>query len=66
LRYLGQRVVEAVKEVNVNVPVVVRLEGTNVEEGRRILSTSGLRFTVADGMKQAGEKVVEVLRTGSR
>jgi len=63
---LAKGVVEAVKEVNVNVPVVVRLEGTNVEEGRKILSASGLRFTVADGMKQAGEKVVEVLRTGSR
>jgi succinyl-CoA synthetase beta subunit len=58
--------VEAVQEVNVKVPVVVRLEGTNVEEGRKILSTSGFHFTVADGMKQAAEKVVEVLRTGSR
>ena len=63
---LAKGVVEAVKEVNVKVPVVVRLEGTNVEEGRKILSTSGLRFTLADGMKQAAEKVVEVLRTGPR
>jgi succinyl-CoA synthetase beta subunit len=44
------------------VPVVVRLEGTNVEEGRRILGESGLNFTVALGMKDAAEKVVEVLR----
>ena len=59
---LAKGVTEAVTEVKVNVPVVVRLEGTNVEEGRRILSESGLNFTVALGMKDAAEKVVEVLR----
>ena len=60
---LAKGVTEAVTEVKVNVPVVVRLEGTNVEEGRRILSESGLNFTVALGMKDAAEKVVEVLKT---
>jgi len=44
------------------VPVVVRLEGTNVEEGRRILNESGLNFIVAQGMKEAAEKVVEALK----
>jgi succinyl-CoA synthetase beta subunit len=55
---LANGVVEAVKKVQVNVPVVVRLEGTNVEQGREILETSGLKFTVATGMADAAEKVV--------
>ncbi len=59
---LARGVVEAVSEVRVNVPVVVRLEGTNVEEGRRILNESGLNFTVAIGMKEGAEKVVEALK----
>jgi len=40
----------------------VRLEGTNVEEGRRILNESGLNFTVAIGMKDGAEKVAEALK----
>jgi succinyl-CoA synthetase beta subunit len=59
---LAKGVIEAVSEVRVNVPVVIRLEGTNVEEGRRLLNSSGLRFTVATGMKEAAEKVVQALR----
>ena len=55
---LARGVVEAVKSVEVDVPVVVRLEGTNVEQGREILQTSGLEFTVATGMGDAAEKVV--------
>lgn len=55
---LAKGVIEAVSEVKVNVPIVVRLEGTNVEEGRKLLNSSGLRFTVAVGMKEAAEKVV--------
>jgi len=58
---LAKGVTEAVREVKVNVPIVVRLEGTNVEEGRRILNESGLNFTVAIGMKEGAEKVVEAL-----
>jgi succinyl-CoA synthetase beta subunit len=54
---LASGVVEAVKNVQVNVPVVVRLEGTNVEQGREILQSSGLEFTMAD----AAEKVVAAL-----
>ena len=60
---LAKGVIEAVREVKVNVPVVVRLEGTNVEEGRRLLNSSGLQFTVAIGMKEAAEKVVQALKT---
>ena len=55
---LAQGVVEAAKAVAVQVPVVVRLEGTNVEQGRTILRESGLNFTVADDMKDAAGKVV--------
>ncbi len=51
-------VVEAAKAIGVNVPMVVRLEGTNVEQGQEILRKSGLKFTVAQGMKDAAEKVV--------
>ena len=60
---LAKGVIEAVSEVKVSVPIVVRLEGTNVEEGRKLLNSSGLRFTVAIGMKEAAEKVVLALKT---
>ncbi len=59
---LAKGVTEAVREVKVKAPVVVRLEGTNVEEGRKILKESGLNFTVGLGMKDAAEKVAEALR----
>src|SRR5918998_996835 len=51
-------VVEAAKNLGVKVPAVVRLEGTNVEEGQRVIRDSGMNFTVANGMKDAAEKVV--------
>jgi succinyl-CoA synthetase beta subunit len=59
---LAKGVTEAVQEVKVNVPIVVRLEGTNVEEGRKILKESGLNFTVAVGMEDGAEKVAEALK----
>jgi succinyl-CoA synthetase beta subunit len=55
-------VVEAAKSIGVTVPIVVRLEGTNVEQGQEILRNSGLNFLVADGMKDAAEKVVAAAR----
>jgi succinyl-CoA synthetase beta subunit len=55
---VARGVIEAVKAIGVSVPVVVRLEGTNVEEGRRLIAESGMNFTVANGMKDAAEKVV--------
>jgi succinyl-CoA synthetase beta subunit len=55
---VAEGVVAAARSVGVEVPVVVRLEGTNVERGREILRESGLDFLVADGMKDAAEKVV--------
>ena len=55
---VARGVVGAAKNLGVKVPVVVRLEGTNVEEGQRVIRASGLNFTVAKGMKDAAEKVV--------
>jgi succinyl-CoA synthetase beta subunit len=55
-------VVEAAKSIGVNIPVVVRLEGTNVHQGQEILRNSGLKFTVAEGMKDAAEKVVALAK----
>ncbi len=55
---LATGVVSAAREFNVKVPIVVRMEGTNVDKGREILENSGFNFTVADGMKDAAEKVV--------
>ena len=57
---VAQGVVQAASQVGVSVPVVVRLEGTNKEQGQEILQGSGLNFTVADGMKDAAEKVVRL------
>ncbi len=59
---LAKGVTEAVREVKVNVPIVVRMEGTNVQDGKRILNESGLNFTIAMGMKDGAEKVVETLQ----
>jgi succinyl-CoA synthetase beta subunit len=57
---VARGVVGAAKNLGVQVPVVVRLEGTNVEEGQRVIRESGLNFTVASGMKDAAEKVVSL------
>jgi succinyl-CoA synthetase beta subunit len=57
---LATGVVNAARELSVKVPIVVRMEGTNVELGRKILMDSGFNFTVADGMKDAAEKVVKL------
>jgi len=57
---LATGVVNAARELSVGVPIVVRMEGTNVELGRQILMESGFNFTVADGMKDAAEKVVRL------
>ena len=57
---LATGVVSAAKELQLKVPVVVRMEGTNVELGQQILRDSGLNFTVANGMKDGAEKVVQL------
>ena len=55
---LANGVVMAAKKTNIQLPIVLRLEGTNVEQGREILKASGLNFIVAETMKDAAEKVV--------
>jgi len=55
---LANGLVEAARKTNIQLPIVLRLEGTNVEQGREILKNSGLNFTVAETMKDAAEKVV--------
>ena len=57
---LATGVVAAARDLNIQVPIVVRMEGTNVELGRKILQESGFNFTVADGMRDAAEKVVKL------
>ncbi len=57
---LATGVVNAARELQMKVPVVIRLEGTNVEQGKEILEKSGLNFLVADGMKDGAEKVVRL------
>jgi succinyl-CoA synthetase beta subunit len=59
---LAQGVIAAVKELDVKVPIVIRMEGTNVEEGRRMLAGSGMNFTNADAMGDAADKVVSLSR----
>jgi succinyl-CoA synthetase beta subunit len=57
---LATGVVAAAKDLQLTVPVVVRMEGTNVELGQKILRDSKLNFTIADGMKDAATKVVQL------
>lgn len=60
---IADGIVEAAGEVGINVPLVVRLEGTNVEAGREILSDSGLDIQTGADMKEAASKVVESAKT---
>ena len=62
---LATGVVAAAKDLQVKIPVVVRMEGTNVEHGQQILRDSGLNFTIANGMKDGAQKVV-ALAGGAR
>jgi succinyl-CoA synthetase beta subunit len=59
---LAQGVIEAVKDLGVRVPIVIRMEGTNVELGKQMLRDSGLNFTTADSMGEAAEQVVALSR----
>jgi succinyl-CoA synthetase beta subunit len=57
---LAQGVIAAVKELGVPVPIVIRMEGTNVDEGKRLLKESQMNFTTADSMGEAATKVVQL------
>ncbi len=60
---LAEGVVQAARKADIQVPVVVRMEGTNVEEGRRILAESGLSLISAKDLKDAAQKVAEIVQT---
>ncbi len=60
---LAAGVVEAARKTNLQLPVVLRLEGTNVQEGKKILMESGLNFVVAETMKDAADKVVAAAKS---
>jgi succinyl-CoA synthetase beta subunit len=62
---IAEGVVAAVKEVGLRVPLVVRLEGTNVELGKEILRKSGLNVIPADDLDDAAQKIVKAVRNGS-
>jgi succinyl-CoA synthetase beta subunit len=55
-------IIQAAKNIDMKLPMVIRLQGTNVEEGKKLLKESGLKFTVADGLYEAAEKVVALLK----
>jgi succinyl-CoA synthetase beta subunit len=57
---LAQGVIAAVRELGVPVPIVIRMEGTNVDEGKKLLRESKMNFTTADSMDEAAKKVVEL------
>ena len=57
---LAEGVIAAVKELGVRVPIVIRMEGTNVDVGKRLLRESGMNFATADSMDEAANKVVEL------
>ncbi|MDX2435111.1 MAG: ADP-forming succinate--CoA ligase subunit beta [Desulfobacterales bacterium] len=59
---LAEGVVQAAQKTGINVPVVIRMEGTNVEEGRRILADSGLNLITAVDLKDAANKIAEIVR----
>jgi succinyl-CoA synthetase beta subunit len=60
--FIAQGVVEAAKQVGLTVPLVVRLEGTNVEIGKEILRNSGIEIVVADSMADGAEKIVSLVK----
>ena len=59
---LAQGVVDAAKEININVPLVVRLAGTNFAEGKKILDNSGLKLISAENLDDAAKKIVEAIK----
>jgi succinyl-CoA synthetase beta subunit len=56
---IAHAILQAYKSVGFNVPLIVRLEGTQVEQGREILANSGVQIIAADGLTDAAKKVVE-------
>jgi succinyl-CoA synthetase beta subunit len=61
---IAEGVVAAVKQVGLKVPLVVRLEGTNVEQGKQIINKSGLNVVPADNLDDAAQKIVNAVKGG--
>jgi len=59
---IAQGVVDAAKEINISVPLVVRLAGTNFKEGKEILDNSGLKLISAENLDDAAKKIVEAIK----
>ena len=59
---IAEGVVQAVKEVGLNVPLVVRLEGTKVQEGKDIINSSDLNVIAADDLDDAAQKIVKAVK----
>ena len=64
--WVAKGVVDAIKELEIKLPVVVRLNGTNFEEGRKIIETSGLTITSADTLAEAAQKAVAAAQTSTK
>jgi succinyl-CoA synthetase beta subunit len=62
---IAEGVVAAVREVGLKVPLVVRLEGTNVELGKQIINDSGLNVIAADNLADAADKIVKAVKGGT-
>src|SRR5947209_174647 len=63
---LATGVVNAARDLHLSIPVIIRMEGTNVEKGREILRDSGMNFTIAEGMRDGAEKAVALAAKGGR
>jgi len=59
---IAEGIIAAAKEMNIKVPLVVRLQGTNVEKGKELLAKSGLKITPADDIRDAAEKAVKAAK----
>ncbi|MBW2472813.1 MAG: succinate--CoA ligase subunit beta, partial [Deltaproteobacteria bacterium] len=59
---LAEGVVQAARKTSIPVPVVIRMEGTNVEQGRQILAKSGLNLITAVDLKDAADKIAEIVK----
>ena len=59
---LATGVVAAAKKIEIKIPIIIRMEGTNVEEGRKIMAESGMKFIIASGMKDGAQKAVAALK----
>jgi succinyl-CoA synthetase beta subunit len=59
---LAEGVVQAARKTGITVPVVIRMQGTNVEKGREILAASGLNLITAEDLNDAAEKIAEIVR----